>query len=300
MKKSVKEELILKGFKFFPKTMLKIYYKKIFNQTLNLKKPIYYSEKLQWLKFYYAKNELATIAGDKAGIHSYLKEKKLDFLLVPLFKVYDSIDQIDWEELPSRFVMKKSNSSGMNIIVTNKDESSKDKVLQQMEKWIHEDFGVFGGEQHYKNMDSKIVIEHFIDEIEEDWRIFYLNGRAEMIQISHWIDNNKENYSGHKDSYRSFSDIDGKVRHILPDPGVIVNDLSEGDYLAMPSDFNKMIEYGEIIAKDFPLVRVDYFHSKGKLYIGELTFTPGNGFQKLNEELQLELGNKLELPKEEI
>ncbi len=54
----------------------------------------------------------------------------------------------------------------------------------------------------------------------------------------------------------------------------------------------------KILSKDFPFVRVDFFEVNEKLYIGEMTFYPGNGMEPFNPcEWDRKLGNLLKLPK---
>ncbi|MFI3730992.1 ATP-grasp fold amidoligase family protein [Vagococcus fluvialis] len=298
MKVETKMRILNLGFKIFPKTTLKMCFKRNFGYELDLKKPKTYSEKLQWLKFYYATNEEAILAGDKAGLHDYLSKKQLEHLLVPLVGVYNNVAEINWNLLPEQFVMKKSNSSGMNIIVVDKSKSDEDKIKNKMNNWMKTTYGEFGAELHYSKMDSKIVIEKYIEGIGEDWRIIFLNGIPKMIHVSQWVGDESDNYSGHRDSVRIYADIDGKIRHLATSLDSEKSELEEGEYIDLPVNFLEMVEYGKKIATDFPLVRVDYFHANGELYIGELTFTPGGGFTPLNEELQKELGNQLILPKE--
>ena len=47
-----------------------------------------------------------------------------------------------------------------------------------------------------------------------------------------------------------------------------------------PKHLDKMIEISKIISKDFPFVRVDFYETEDKIYVGELTFTPGGALGK--------------------
>ncbi|MBO0442882.1 ATP-grasp fold amidoligase family protein [Vagococcus fluvialis] len=303
MFKKIKINVLELCYQYFPVTMLKFFFKKMFGKKLDLNNPTIYSEKIQWLKFYYTNDKLAILSGDKAGLHQYLEEKDLQFLLVPLIGIYDSVQEIEWDKLPTKFVIKKSNSSGMNLIVSNKKEMDKKLALNTIDEWMKKEFGVIGAEKHYEKMIPKIVIEDYMEGISTDSKILFLNGIPRLLQINHWLDEDKENYSGHRATIRTFTDMNGRIRCVAPDEGVKFKDIPvefhEGNYISLPKDFEIMVESGKKIAKDFPLVRVDYFHSNEKLYIGELTFTPGSGFEPLNEDLQIELGSLLSLPKGE-
>ena len=58
-----------------------------------------------------------------------------------------------------------------------------------------------------------------------------------------------------------------------------------------------MISLCRILAKDFPLVRIDFYEVDGRVYVGELTFTPGMflGFKPI--EMDFKLGEYIDLSK---
>ncbi|WP_297694396.1 ATP-grasp fold amidoligase family protein, partial [uncultured Eudoraea sp.] len=45
-----------------------------------------------------------------------------------------------------------------------------------------------------------------------------------------------------------------------------------------PKPLKKMIDSARVLAEDFKYVRVDFYVVDDKLYFGELTFNPCNGF----------------------
>ena len=58
-----------------------------------------------------------------------------------------------------------------------------------------------------------------------------------------------------------------------------------------------MIEVAGRIAKDFPFVRVDFYNNYGKVYLGELTFTPEACIlDYCKDEVLKEYGKMLQLP----
>ena len=55
-----------------------------------------------------------------------------------------------------------------------------------------------------------------------------------------------------------------------------------------------MIRIAKILSKDFKFVRVDLYDINGKVYFGELTFSPTNGvFSHYTQEFLDEMGAKL-------
>ncbi len=77
----------------------------------------------------------------------------------------------------------------------------------------------------------------------------------------------------------------------------MVNDSKweQGMFIKLPEDFNDMLKYGEKLSEEFPFVRIDFFYSNSKLYLGEMTFTPGSGFEQMNLKIQEFLGKRIEL-----
>ena len=45
-----------------------------------------------------------------------------------------------------------------------------------------------------------------------------------------------------------------------------------------------MVRLAEILSKDIPFLRVDFYNINGKIYFGELTFFPYSGFGTFTDE----------------
>ena len=44
-----------------------------------------------------------------------------------------------------------------------------------------------------------------------------------------------------------------------------------------PNCLNELLNVSKVLSEDFPFVRVDFYIVDGKIYFGELTFTPSGG-----------------------
>ena len=59
-----------------------------------------------------------------------------------------------------------------------------------------------------------------------------------------------------------------------------------------------MLKYSKKLSEDFVFVRVDFYNINGKIYLGEMTFSPSNLIFKLKDRQQsIELGKLLYLDK---
>ena len=85
-----------------------------------------------------------------------------------------------------------------------------------------------------------------------------------------------------------------KKRNIVDDKTIIVaNHFSHNG----KANYDKMVEISALLSKTFPFLRVDFYEVEGRLYIGELTFCPGSGFEPFYpEEWDTILGNMVILP----
>ncbi|MGI5977068.1 MAG: ATP-grasp fold amidoligase family protein [Candidatus Limivicinus sp.] len=63
-----------------------------------------------------------------------------------------------------------------------------------------------------------------------------------------------------------------------------------------PNCLDEIVKYANILAKPFPIVRVDFYYVDDKIYFGELTFTPAAGLDTdFSRETDLMLGDMINL-----
>lgn len=274
-------------------------FKKTFGYELNLDEPRTFTEKINYLKLYYANDEQAILAGDKIGLHDFLKKKQVVDLTVPILAVANSVKEIRWEKLPNQFVIKKSNASRMNLIVKNFTKMSLKEIKKILIKWEKQPFGLTTAEPHYSKMPSRFIIEEYLPNIDRDWKIFFCNGEPCMVEAYLWDE--QEKMIGHRKTVYITTDLQGKVLQIDADEELLTESNSEYEalrYIDLPVQFDQMIEYGRILAAEFPFVRVDFFINDDRLFLGELTFTPAAGLDNYSEEIERWLGKKIRLPHE--
>ncbi len=269
---------------------LKLVYWTETGQKLNLENPKSYNEKIQWIKLYDRRPEYSTYA-DKYAVRNYIASTIGEEYLIPLLGVYESVEEIPWDEFPEQFVLKCTHGSGSNILCMDKSKLDINSAKKKLEKWMKKNWYWFGREWAYKNIKPRIICEKFmVDEsgIElKDYKIFCFNGKAKIIQVDYGrFTNHKRNLYDTEWQY-----IPASIK--LPtDPNVVIK---------KPSKLETMLKLAEILAKDYPHVRVDFYSINDKIYFGELTFYHGSGFEKFEpEEFGLTMGNLIELPVKKI
>ena len=267
----------------YPQELCK-WYKQHTDKELDLANPKTFSEKIQWLKLYDS-TEIKNKLTDKLLVREWIKEKIGDTYLINLIGVYDNPEKIDFSKLPESFVIKCNHGSGYNIVVKNKNEINKKKTIKKLKKWLSEDYSLYSLELQYKNIKPCILIEEYIGDITkspDDYKIFCFNGKAHFIE------------------YLTGRDKLLQVAFYTPSWERIyfpyTYPQAEKDIIK-PTKLDNMIEIAEKLSKAFSFVRVDfYILPNGDIKFGEMTFTPAAGLCNFPKEMDIEMGNKLELP----
>ena len=254
---------------------------------LNLDNPKTFNEKLQWLKFYY-RNPLMTKCADKVAVREYIKQKIGEKYLIPCIGVWDNPDDIDFDKLPDKFVLKVNWGSGQNIIVKDKSKLNVESTKKQLAEWMKPESNHYYTffEPCYKDIKPKIIAEKYLDFEEDllDYKIMCYNGIPKNLFVC----------SERQSNLRvTFFDLDWNR---LPFERKY---SASNKKIARPEHLPKMLEIAKLLSTPFPFVRVDFFCLKNKLYLGELTFFPGAGIEKFEpQEWDRRLGDLLKLPKE--
>lgn len=282
----------------YPIIFTKYMYQKFYNEKLDLETPTKLSEKIQYLKlFNYPKNNLVVLASDKFTLHEYLNKKDFSEYSIPYIGIFDSVNQINFDKLPNKFVLKKTNASGMNLIVKDKDKLNLKKTKAEISKWMSTDFGLLSAERHYSSSVPRIICEPYLD-LGDEFRFFMVSGKLAFIQVIKWEWNsnedgneeiNKDIILGHRKHYRLHFNSKYQLMWADEDTPNMMIDL--------PEHIELMKSVANEIGKDFPVVRVDFNEVNKLPKITELTFTPASGFLDIlrkQPEYNSKLGSWLE------
>lgn len=269
LKQALLERAAIKGYKKF-----------------EIDNPRTWCEKIQWLQINDDKNPLKSLCADKIRVHDYCKEKLGKDICVPILKVYDSPNDLDFSELPQKFVLKCNHGWNMNIVVENKDEKDRDECVDKLKTWLEVPFGLETVEPHYLSIERKCFAEWHIG-TPLDYKFWCFNGRPIYCTVNSNIgENGSEHYfiNWYDMTWRfvNYSRLDHSSNSKMLD--------------AKPSKFNQMKEYASVLSADFRFVRLDFYEVDGTVYLGEMTFTPATGFIKWRRTTDdLRLGNMLTL-----
>ena len=271
-----------------PEKVSKIRYKNIFGVEPDLENPKTFNEKLMWLKLNkYADDPLVSQCSDKYAAREYVEKCGLGHTLNDLIGAWDRAEDIDWSSLPQRFAIKCNHGCGYNLICQDKSKFDTKKATEQLDAWMKDDFWKEYAEVHYRTIPKKIICENYLEgkgnALPVDFKIYCFNGEPE------YIGNFIERDLVTDEILRGYFDLDWN-------PSPVFKGEMQPELFERPKTLETMLEYARILAKPFPFVRVDFYEVDGKIYFGELTFTPtGCLATYYTEEAQQKLGELLDV-----
>lgn len=249
-------------------------YKKNVGVIPNLNNPVTLTEKLQWLKLnLYYHNEKVTQCIDKYLVRNFVLNKGCGEILNELYGVWDNVEDIPWDELPNKFVLKCNHGCGYNIICENKQELDINKTKHQINKWLKQKYGLSTAEVIYSDIVPKVICEKYIEPSDKkglkDYKIFCSYGEPKLVYVITGGHGNEECL----DYYTT------EWKWIPVNNGTLPN---AGNNVEKPKKLNEMLLYAKKLSKDFPIVRVDLYYENEQIYFGELTFLATGGMSKFN------------------
>ncbi len=274
--------------------MIKRKFFKKFGFYPNLKNPQTMAEKIQWMKLYDRK-DFNTFVADKLLVRDFYKEKFGEKYVVPLLCIYQSWRDISLESLPNEpFIIKANTGSGTWKIVRNKSEIDIRLLKRECRLWTSCNHYYTTQEWQYKNIKPCLIVEKLLvdknGKIPRDYKLHYINGKLQFIYCV--IDRED-------DAYRA---IFSPQWELLPFQWVSVKNhkpLRLQCNEPKPINFDKMVEFGNEIAKEFKYyVRVDFYEIEGNLYFSEITMHHGSGMNRFYPpEAEKEYSEKICIPR---
>ena len=272
--------------RFVPdKQYLKMAFKSEMGYPLNLKHPVTYNEKMQWLKIYDRKPEYIMYA-DKYLVREYIAKTIGEKYLIPLIGVYKSSSEIPWDKLPKQFVLKCNHASGTNIICTDKSEMDYSKVSEQLDRWLKYNAFWRGREWCYKDIKPCIICEEFIGaqdgQTPDDYKFMCFNGEPRLIQVHH------DRYGDHTLDFMNTN---------WQKTGIVQGPRNSDKEIPKPETYGEMYEIAKLLSKDMYYARVDLYSMNHSVKFGEITMYPTSGFSPFEKmETDYLLGSWIALP----
>lgn len=266
-----------------------------FGRKLDLKNPKTLADKVVYLENHCC-NDLTSRCTDKWEVREYVREKGLENILVPVYgSVWDSADQLDFNDFPDKFVLKATHGCKMNYLCADKKKLDQSACKREINRWLKSTYGAYSCEWHYTQIPHRYYCEQYLGSSAEmiDYKIHCLNGKPEFILVcSERVSNINKGMKVTLDLFDTkWEAIDGLCASGAEVPG-------KGK-IKKPSRLDEMLDIAKKLSSDFDFVRVDLYEIQGKVYFGELTFTPANGvFPYFTQSFLEKMGKKFSVKQE--
>jgi hypothetical protein len=209
---------------------------------------------------------------DKYIVREYIKdrigEKYLPQLLCEPTK---DPSTIPFKDLPDKFVIK-SNQGGRSsrvILVTDKSTIDESAIIEKCQEWLNNDYYKLTGSARYKNIDQHIMVEEYIDDgkgkAPYDYKFYTYDDKPHYIQVE----------AGRIEDYSStFHDTDWN--RLPMTHGVGKNCSTPID---KPPHLELMLELAQKLGKGLDFVRIDFYDTPEKVFVGEITSISGSAME---------------------
>lgn len=275
------------------KIQLSLLHKVYVGKFVDWKNPQTFTEKLQWLKIYNRKPEYTTMV-DKYAVKDYVASIIGEEYIIPTLGVWDSPEDIDWDSLPQKFVLKTTHGGGGNGVWICKDKVTfdKEKCIREIKRSLKSDLYWAFREWPYKNVPKRIIAEKLMmesfprkaDKDLTDYKFFCFGGEPKYCQVIR-DRNTKETID--------FYDV--QWNHM---PFVGLNPMAKNGLnpVAKPLRLEKMLEICRTLSNNIPFARVDLYVIDDKEYFGEITLFPASGMGVFEpEDWGKKLGDLIEM-----
>ncbi len=266
---------------------IELMYSALMHKELNLDNPQSFNEKLQWLKLYDRRPEYTTMV-DKYTAKNYASGIIGKEYIIPTLGVWNHFDEIDFDKLPSQFVLKCTHDSGGLVICRDKRSFDKEKAGKQIEKCLKYNYYYLFREWPYKDVKPRIIAEKYLEDTSNcdlrDYKFMCFNGTVKCLRV---------NFEKGKNQRTNYYSADGGLM-------AVADKMYPPDFerkIALPDNFKRMKELACMLSNGIPFLRADFYSVEDKIYFGEMTLYPEGGFGEFlyegNDEL---LGSWLKLP----
>jgi len=263
--------------------ILKQRYLCVHGKPLNIANPQTFTEKLYWrmLAWNRAVPPIFVQLADKLTAREYVASKVgAQYLPRLLWQGQDPVS-IPFKALPIEYVVKTNHASRQVLVAS--EPVDHDAIVATCRKWIDINFYWVAREGQYLHIQPRIMIEECLRDCEGslplDYKIWCFNGVPELIQVINFA---RDSHSFYDTSWRAL-DLSYSVGKSRPDR-------------LRPAYLEEMISLATELSAGFGFVRVDLYNVDGRIYFGELTFTPTAGVMKIQpERWDVELGKKWDM-----
>lgn len=221
-----------------------------------------------YLENYFLKSPITKVIGTKYFAKKYVADVVGNEHVVQLLGVWDNPEDIDWDQLPNKFVLKtvRGNLGKEVIVVPNKSRMNILETVKRLRFLCDNTPGL-----SFFGIDKKRIIAEELLESDSgklvDYKVFCSFGKPLVAYCLEMKTQSVENAS------KTFSFYSIPEWKRLP----IKTDMHDLNDIKKPKHYKKMIELCEKLSKPFPLIRIDLYEIVDRVLVGEITEDTGGG-----------------------
>jgi hypothetical protein len=242
--------------------------------------PRTHQEKVQFRKIY-GNHRFYALVADKYRVRQYVTSRIGERYLIPLLGVHERLKPHHFKDLPERFIIKANHGCKWNQVVRDRSQLDVGATVTRFNKYARARYGWDSGERHYRFIKPRIVIEELLDG----------PGGGCPWDYSFFAYNSPKGF----DYNYAIVSPDGRGATFTREGELLVSKIPEAELAPHlnPPNFQEMVRLARALSADFDFIRVDLYNVGSKVYFGELTCTPHQGYgiiaepkrQKLRDEM---------------
>ena len=240
-------------------------YRLVFGERLDLRHPETLSGKIQWLKLY-DRNPLYHTLADKCDVKDFVAGLIGEEHIIPTLGVWKRAEDIDFDSLPDRFVLKCTHDSGSAVICRGKSDFDVEAARAGLSAALKADFYKKDREWVYKGLEPRIIAEEYIGDDPLDYKFFCFDGEPRYMFVA--SDRSSETEETKFDFFdMEFNRLD-----------IVNGHPNSAAPLDRPEHWEEMKSLARTLSAGLRHVRVDFYEIDGQVYFGEYTFYHWGGF----------------------
>lgn len=236
---------------------------------LNWDKLVTYNEKIQYMKLFDQIEKKGHLI-DKYTSRVFIENTVGKDMLLPILGYYTDAMQINFDELPDKFILECTHGEKWRLIIDKTQEANYAEIRERLNAWLLLDYSYIAGyDMCYQYAHPGIIAKAIeISEVNPILSVVLFNGQAKYLQGQGFM----------------FYESNGLQRNLLN-----IQFLKDGLY-------EKMLKTAEIMSIGFKHMIVDFAIYKNNLYVDKIYFNIAlNSDGLLNDRSSLELGKYINL-----
>ncbi len=276
-----KYTLLTRIAKKIPATIARVRYFQHLGKFLHLNVPL---NEVNQLVVYVIQSQLKNKDNARWGVMAdkYAVRKEVERLvgaeyLIPLLGCWENPEDIDFEILPVPYVLKTNNGCGTYIFIHDRSQIDCQSIISNLKKSLAFPYPELSGQLHYSQIKPCVIAEKLITQSGKrsltDYKIHCVNGIPQIV----FVFSDRDEVSHYEFNVAPYT----TQWQLVPQNTSPEDILDKAPVAAgKPENFEEMLEVARKLSAGDEYVRVDLYNVDGKIYFGEMTYTPDVGYHK--------------------